>query len=63
MQVLLPALLLSPHKHTIIYVTNTCSHLTAPGHGVPGFSISALASNRLIEMATDSVWVNEWTRR
>ncbi|KAK7941542.1 NAD(P)-binding protein [Apiospora aurea] len=53
MQALLPALMASPGKGTVVNVTSICSHLTSPGHGAPGYNISALASNRLTEMAAE----------
>ncbi|KAK6840899.1 NAD-P-binding protein [Apiospora arundinis] len=53
MQALMPALLASPSGGTIINVTSICSHFTAAGLGALGFNISALASNRLTEMAAE----------
>ncbi|KAK8087651.1 hypothetical protein PG997_002612 [Apiospora hydei] len=53
MQALLPALMASPGGGTVVNVTSICSHLTSPGHGAPGYNISALASNRLTEMAAE----------
>ncbi|KAK6863576.1 hypothetical protein PG995_000104 [Apiospora arundinis] len=55
MQALMPALLASPSGGTVVNVTSICSHFTAAGHGALGFNISALASNRLTEMAAEVV--------
>ncbi|KAK8021848.1 oxidoreductase- short chain dehydrogenase/reductase family [Apiospora arundinis] len=53
MQALMLALLASPSGGTVVNVTSICSHFTAAGLGALGFNISALASNRLTEMAAE----------
>lgn len=53
MQHLLPALLHSPDgARTVINVTSICSQFT--GFGALGFNISALATNRLTEIAAET---------